>query len=85
MPGQENAPRRPGAANFIEDPTTGQMAEVRAIQPYQAVKVYRCPGCNQEIALATFHYVIVPLSDTSERRHWHRGCFEHRGNRRPGR
>lgn len=70
---------------YIDDPITGQSAEVRAIQPYQAQKVYRCPGCNHEIAAGIFHFVIVPLADPRERRHWHRGCFEHRANRRPGR
>jgi hypothetical protein len=85
MPESPSASRKGGGGSFIEDPLTGHMAEVRAIQPYQALKVYRCPGCNHEIAAATFHYVIVPLEDTSARRHWHRGCFEHRGTRRPGR
>lgn len=72
-------------ATFISDPLTGAQAEVRPVQPYQAQKVYRCPGCNNEIALGVFHFVIVPLNDPRERRHWHRGCFEHRENRRPGR
>lgn len=72
-------------ATFISDPLTGQQAEVRAIQPYQAQKVYVCPGCNNEIAQGVFHFVIVPLSDPSARRHWHRACFERRETRRPGR
>jgi uncharacterized protein with PIN domain len=72
-------------ASFIDDPITGQTAEVRAIQPYQAQKVYRCPACNQEIAVGVFHYVVVPLNDSRERRHWHRGCFEQRTRRPLGR
>lgn len=70
---------------FATDPLTGELAEVRSVQPYAAVKAYRCPGCNQEIAARTFHYVVVPLSDPAERRHWHRSCFEQRDRRPPGR
>lgn len=74
-----------GDGRYVEDPMSGQLAEVRSIQPYAATKEYRCPGCNQEIAKGTFHVVVVPLGDPGSRRHWHRACFEHRGRRRPGR
>jgi hypothetical protein len=76
--------RRPGA-DFVTDPLTGELAEVRRIQPYAADKTYRCPGCNQEIAPGIGHYVVVPLRDPSERRHWHLACFDRRAQRRPGR
>jgi hypothetical protein len=70
---------------FTLDPETGMMAEVRAIQPYQATKAYLCPGCNQDIRPGTGHLVVVPLADAGARRHWHRPCFERSGRRRPGR
>jgi hypothetical protein len=77
--------RRSEAARFADDPESGSVAEVRTIQPYQALKSYLCPGCNQEIRPGTGHLVVVPLSDAGARRHWHRACFEQRGLRRPGR
>jgi len=71
----------PGLGNFVEDPLTGELAEVRRIQPYAAEKEYRCPGCNQEIFAGTGHVVVVPLSTPSERRHWHLACWDRRGRR----
>ena len=59
--------------------------EVRFIQPYAATKAYLCPGCNQEIPAGVGHMVAVPLADPELRRHWHRGCWNHRRQRRPGR
>ena len=70
---------------FELDPETGTMAEIRSIQPYQAVKAYLCPGCNQEIRPGTGHVVVVPLTDPGARRHWHRPCFERHGRQRQGR
>jgi len=60
-----NASRR---GSFVNDPLTGRVAELRRIQPYQATKAYRCPGCNQEVATGVAHVVIVPLDDPGERR-----------------
>jgi hypothetical protein len=65
----------------VRDPLTDNMAELRAVQPYQAVKDYRCPGCNQQITSGLGHLVIVPLSDPAERRHWHHSCWERRSDR----
>ena len=59
--------------------------EVRRVQPYQAVKTYRCPGCNQDIAARTGHVVVVPLETPDLRRHWHSPCWANRARRRPGR
>ena len=59
--------------------------EVRRIQPYQALKAYLCPGCNQEIPARTGHLVVVPHDEPDLRRHWHHACWEHRTRRRPGR
>ena len=33
---------------------------LRLVQPYQAVKEYRCPGCDQEIFPRTTHVVVWP-------------------------
>ncbi len=59
--------------------------EVRRVQPYEARKVYRCPGCNQDIGIGIGHLVVVPLDAPDLRRHWHRSCFDFRQRRRPGR
>jgi hypothetical protein len=56
--------------------------EIRRVQPYQAIKTYRCPGCNGDIAPGLGHYVVVPLSDPDARRHWHYACWEFRDRRR---
>jgi len=73
-----------GPAPLEIDPVTGYEAEVRTIQPFAAMKAYICPGCNQEIRVGVGHVVVVPLAEPSARRHWHRGCWQHR-SRRPGR
>ncbi|MDA8288260.1 MAG: hypothetical protein M0014_07355 [Actinomycetota bacterium] len=72
-------------ARFVTDPLSGETAELRTIQPIAATKAYRCPGCNQEIAVGVGHVVVVPLGDPGGRRHWHHACWQHRGRRRPGR
>lgn len=59
--------------------------EVRRVQPYQALKTYLCPGCNQDILPGAMHLVVVPLDAPDLRRHWHEPCWQHRGRRRPGR
>ena len=75
----------PAKPAFSDDPLSGLTAEVRRIQPYQAQKVYRCPGCNNEIGIGIGHYVIVPLGRSDERRHWHLSCWERRSVGRPRR
>jgi hypothetical protein len=50
-----------------------------------AAKVYRCPGCDQEITTVP-HLVVWPADergDLSDRRHWHAGCWRARGRRAP--
>jgi hypothetical protein len=71
--------------DVVTDPLTNANAELRQIQPFAATKEYRCPGCNQEIAIGVGHVVIVPFSDPGARRHWHRACWARRATRRPGR
>lgn len=59
--------------------------DVQKVQPYQARKTYRCPGCNQEIAAGLGHIVVVPRLAPEDRRHWHHACWANRHRRRPGR
>lgn len=59
--------------------------EVRRVQPYQATKEYRCPGCNHTIPPGTGHVVVVPVDAPDLRRHWHAACWANRVRRRPGR
>ena len=62
----------------------GEEVEVRRVQPYQAVKVYLCPGCNQDIVVGLGHLVVVPVAAPDLRRHWHHACWQFRATRRPG-
>jgi hypothetical protein len=73
-----------GVARVIGVPTDDEVSLAR-VQPYQAVKSYRCPGCEGDIRPGTGHVVAVPHADPDDRRHWHHGCWEHRARRRPGR
>lgn len=57
--------------------------EVRRVQPYEAQKAYRCPGCNQSIPPGTGHVVVIPADAPDLRRHWHTPCWELRHRRRP--
>jgi hypothetical protein len=59
--------------------------EIRRVQPYQAVKRYVCPGCNQDIEPGTGHVVVIPSDAPDLRRHWHHPCWGNRDRRRPGR
>jgi hypothetical protein len=59
---------------------------VRPISADGATKVYRCPGCDQEIMPGVAHIVAWPADergDLSDRRHWHTGCWNARGRRTP--
>jgi hypothetical protein len=63
------------------DPSDTDDVELRYVQPYQATKVYRCPGCNRDIQPGQGHMVAIPLDAPDLRRHWHRGCWNNRKNR----
>ena len=54
------------------------------IQPYQAVKEYLCPGCEQIIPPGTFHLVVIPDETVDMRRHWPHGCWPKEVRRRYG-
>lgn len=49
--------------------------DVRHVQPYEAVKAYRCPGCEQTIPPGVGHEVVVPRTAPEDRRHWHTPCW----------
>ncbi|MGH9034279.1 MAG: hypothetical protein ACRD0O_00820 [Acidimicrobiia bacterium] len=66
------APRR---KHRDEPPPDPGAVEVRHVQPYEALKAYRCPGCDHEIPAGTGHEVVVPREAPELRRHWHTGCW----------
>ncbi|MET0894461.1 MAG: hypothetical protein ABWY80_01275 [Acidimicrobiia bacterium] len=63
------------ADNFDEYGDHVDELEIRHVHPYQAVKVYRCPGCDHEIPKGLGHEVVVPLASPQDRRHWHTACW----------
>lgn len=66
----------PGPPNRRRPPARPRdPVEVRHVQPYQAIKAYRCPGCDHEISPGTGHEVVVPLDAPDLRRHWHTPCW----------
>jgi len=62
----------------MENPEIFGELEISFIQPYQAKKVYDCPGCNRTISAGLGHLVVVPVESPDLRRHWHRGCWNSR-------
>ncbi|HZP29093.1 MAG TPA: hypothetical protein VFC99_09080 [Acidimicrobiia bacterium] len=60
----------------------GARVEVRHVQPYQATKAYRCPGCDHEIPPGLGHEVVVPHDAPDLRRHWHTSCWHREARRR---
>jgi len=54
---------------------TGDGWRLRVVQPYRARKLYRCPGCDQEIFPGSLHLVVWPEGRPEQRRHWHRPCW----------
>jgi hypothetical protein len=72
-------------AQRTEDGPDGEW-NVRMIAGANAVKAYRCPGCDQEIPPGVGHIVAWPADgwgDADDRRHWHRPCWQARGRRGP--
>ncbi|MGA8209686.1 MAG: hypothetical protein WB798_05985, partial [Nocardioidaceae bacterium] len=71
-------------SNERVEPYDGADFVVRRVTGSAATKVYRCPGCHQQIRPATPHVVAWPVLASSfaadatgldERRHWHSGCW----------
>lgn len=61
---------------------------IRTVPATQAVKTYRCPGCDQEIRPGIAHVVAWPADEygsVEDRRHWHNGCWAARARRGPTR
>ena len=58
---------------------------VRSVTGAAATKIYRCPGCDQEIARGTAHLVVWSEGASGEehRRHWHTPCWKARSRRAP--
>ena len=56
---------------------------VRQVPGAAATKMYRCPGCDQEIVSGTAHVVVWPADahGANERRHWHNPCWRRRPRR----
>jgi len=67
----------------VERDADGGEIDVRFVQPYEATKRYRCPGCNRDIPAGMGHVVAVPRLAPDDRRHWHRGCWRARHRRPP--
>lgn len=61
---------------------------VRPVPGSQAVKLYRCPGCDHEIRIGVPHVVAWPADEAgsvTDRRHWHTACWQARDRRKPAR
>ncbi|MEI7592878.1 MAG: hypothetical protein WCK41_06610 [Actinomycetes bacterium] len=69
--------------SWIEQGADDGKVEVRRVQPYEANKVYACPGCGRDIAIGQGHVVAVPTAEADLRRHWHHGCWAARDRRKP--
>ncbi|WP_181874377.1 ATP/GTP-binding protein [Marinitenerispora sediminis] len=55
---------------------------LRRITGAAAAKVYRCPGCQQDIPPGMAHVVAWrPYGDGEDRRHWHSSCWQRRTHR----
>ncbi|MEO8888050.1 MAG: hypothetical protein ABI429_01980 [Jatrophihabitantaceae bacterium] len=63
----------------------GEQYVVRGVSASRAVKLYRCPGCDQEVRPGVPHVVTWPAfdEDAGERRHWHTPCWRARETRAP--
>ena len=51
----------PTEHDWTDDDGATTAIEVRHVQPYQAEKTYRCPGCDHEIRPGEGHEVVIPL------------------------
>jgi hypothetical protein len=96
-PSKPRRARRPGPAPKPDDddavrlgpPQTQEWPDgdwvVRQVPGAAATKIYRCPGCDQELRPGVAHVVVWPAQTPGpqERRHWHQACWQRRP-RRPG-
>lgn len=87
QPGQPA--RQPAAGSPQVEQWAGGDWLVRPVSGAAATKVYRCPGCDQEIKVGVAHLVtwpadqvgVAPSAGPAERRHWHRPCWAARDRR----
>jgi hypothetical protein len=86
-PPEEPRELRLGGMRRVEHHPDGQWV-VQKVTGAESSKTYRCPGCDQEIAIGVPHTVAweyfggdmdVALEG---RRHWHNVCWQKRLNRR---
>ena len=79
---EEAAPR--SVSSERRDLWRGVAYTVRSVPVDRALKVYRCPGCDQEIR-AVPHVVAWAEHDldAGNRRHWHSACWAARETRAP--
>jgi hypothetical protein len=82
-------PSSPESAGRLGPPQTQEWPDgdwiVRQVPSAAATKMYRCPGCDQELRPGTAHVVVWPAdaAGAEGRRHWHNSCWQRRP-RRPG-
>ncbi|MEX2291754.1 MAG: ATP/GTP-binding protein [Mycobacteriales bacterium] len=66
-------------------PPVGEQVEdghvVRRVAGTSSPRVYRCPGCDQELRPGSPHVVAWPQGRPDDRRHWHTACWDARGRR----
>src|SRR4051794_4728719 len=74
-----------GSAQRV-DSWRGEDYAVRPVTGAAATKPYRCPGCDQTLAVGRPHLVTWPLDDldAADRRHWHTACWAARDARDAG-
>lgn len=79
---QHAAPSRRGIESVQEWPDGDWI--VRHITGTTSGKLYRCPGCDQEIPGQMGHVVAWPADRSAgpeDRRHWHTPCWDARAKR----
>lgn len=73
-------PLRAGVQPVTESHADGEWM-VRPVAASAAAKVYRCPGCDQEIRPTLPHLVAWRPGAEDDRRHWHTPCWRARSRR----
>jgi hypothetical protein len=78
-------PTASGSRSVGEQLVTWRNEEYVARSVTGSAKMYRCPGCDQEIKLGQSHVVAWPAfdADAEDRRHWHHACWDARDRRAP--
>jgi hypothetical protein len=89
-PGRMGDPAPPGMQRVEQ--YGGVEYVVRRVSGGDSGRVYRCPGCDQEVLAGTPHVVAWPADaglagsgGPADRRHWHTPCWTCRDRRGPRR